>query len=150
MAESHCVFIGVEAAIRELEGMNHFVRSFDYSSGMRIVPYTSDLHVDLCNKYGENPPGGFLDDSDSVGVVISDMVSKASLKGKIVYILEEHFGGWRDSEAILWENGEIAFGPSLEYDDQIKVLKMLGVDDADLYKFKKYDHPDLWVSSDKC
>ena len=145
MAEEYCVFIGEEPAIDALENLHQEIKSFQYSAGVKVVSYTSLLHQRLCEEYGENPPGGFLDGSDSLCLIMSNFISKASTKGKIAYILEEHFGGWRDSESILWENGNIIFGPFLEHEDQIKVLEKLPIDKEHLYYFTKHDHPDKWL-----
>lgn len=150
MPVTYCVFIGEDLAIDALVELNSAVKALEYSPGMKIVPYTSDLHLALCKEYGENPPGGDLEESDSMNKAMSSLVTKASLKGKIAYIFEEHFGGCRDSESILWENGQIIYGPSLKYEDQLKVMEMLLISKENLYGFTKYDHPDDWLQDKNC
>ena len=145
MAEEYCVFLGEESAIAALEKSHFAIKSFEYSSGVRVVPYTSRLHKALCCEYGENPPGGYLKGSNSLCGAVADLLENASVNGKVAYIFEEHFGGWRDCESILWENGELIFGPSLEHTDQIKVLGQMHITKEAIYYFKKYDDPDGWL-----
>ena len=150
MAQAFCVFLGEEQAIDALAEMNSAIKTFGYCLGMKVAPYTSELHLALCKEYGGNPPGDYLEGSDNLVKLLASLVSKASLKGKIAFISEVHFGGWRESESILWEKGKIKFGPSLEYEDQIKVLEMLPIDKEHLYGFTKYDHPDEWLQDSNC
>lgn len=146
MAETYCVFLGEAKAIAALEEMHEKIISFNHSEGVKLVPYTTHLHEVLCREYKENPPGGYLNGSDNLCQVIANFVSNASKFGKIAYIFEEHFGGWRDCESIVWDSGEIVFGPSLEYKDQAVALGELPIEKDCLYGFTKYDNPDSWLS----
>ncbi|MEM8531029.1 MAG: hypothetical protein AAGF95_09310 [Chloroflexota bacterium] len=139
MLETYCVLIGEAKAIELFASKLTMGQVCEYSPGFKLIPYTSAVHLELCEKYSENPPGGDIEGTVSLNGATEQLAREASQGGKIAYLFEEHFGGWRDCDSVIWYNGNIIFGPTSEYEHQRTTFEKLGIDPQYFSHFKKYD-----------
>lgn len=120
--------ITTENFAQELAGTFVSLRRVTLTQGYIMIPLTEALKDDIEELIGM--PSMAYDCFHKLSDSIVQMIKDARCADKVAYVETEFFGGVGEQAAIVWENGDIIYGP--EFADNCsqpinRALKILGV-----------------------
>lgn len=150
-------FIAIESVAREFEhGFNEgtppTAKSIGLPQGFGLVPMTELLRRRLTEVTDEN---GTLKEFSELTESAAWVANTLSQVGKVAYIETESYDSKNIKSAIVWEFGEVIYGPKQSDTENTvnEALKLLGVtvgethDEFDALGLGKYRTTDKWYEA---
>lgn len=148
MGHSIAGFVARKELLRE--GTRHLTHAVIASleQGFGLLPATDDLHDEL----GDG--GAPHDELWRLSNGLARLGAELSRGGPVAYVETDYFGGTGDQAAMVWQNGEVIFGPSKSRIGAIhSALLRLGVEQGadddcfDALGLNRHRHTDDWAEA---
>lgn len=119
------------------------------AQGLALVPVTDELHDEATG------PGGGPAHEEHVHKLsgaLTRLAAEWSRRGPVAYVETEYFGGIGDQAALVWEGGEVVYGPErAEMGPINEALSRLGAERGghlDLFEavgLRRHRHTGDWI-----
>lgn len=117
--------------------------------GFALVPLTDDLHDEVTEPGSGAAYEGRLWKLSSA---LARLAAEWSRQGPVAYVETEYFGGIGDQAALVWEGGEVVFGPErAEIGPINEALRRLGagrgdhLDEFEAVGLRRHRHTANWI-----